>query len=461
MTTRRAFLQSTALAAPALFGDLAALPRPQRPKPSNRINIAMVGCGYQATYGNLNSFLIDPRVQITMACDPILRAPGYGYKAEAKAGRAVLKAKVDAFYGNHDCRMEQDWRKVVDDPTIDAVVVMTPDHWHAAIGIAAMRKGKHVYGQKPLALGISEGQAMVRVARETGVVFQTGSQQRSASEFRVACEIVRNGYLGELKGCEVKVETKRGGCWGHTFNRERRKPPAYFESGMWNLWQGPARLWEDNAFIPGIHEPMVWRFNSRTGNGMLADWGAHHFDILQWALGKDDSGPVAIENMTTNLPEDDEVFDFADVFDFDFVYENGFRCHVSNGHMDDPVFKFHNGVLFHGTEGDLLVRRGFIKLPPKLKKWREKKDLKDSDIHLHKSRGPHESDFIDGICLGTPVAAPCAVGHRSATLCHLANICEHLRIKGLKWDPVAERVIGNDAAQKLTVVPHHNGWTFG
>ena len=206
---------------------------------------------------------------------------------------------------------------------------------------------------------------------------------------------------------------------------------------------------------------MVWRFNSRTGNGMLADWGAHHFDILQWALGKDDSGPVAIENMTTNLPEDDEVFDFADVFDFDFVYENGFRCHVSNGHMDDPVFKFHNGVLFHGTEGDLLVRRGFIKLPPKLKKWREKKDLKDSDIHLHKSRGPHESDFIDGICLGTPVAAPCAVGHRSATLCHLANICEHLRIKGLRWDPVAERVIGNNAAQKLTVVPHHNGWTFG
>ena len=163
---------------------------------------------------------------------------------------------------------------------------------------------------------------------------------------------------------------------------------------------------------------------------------------------------------SVRLPEDDEVFDFADVFDLDFVYDNGFRCHVSNGHMDDPVFKFHNGVLFHGTEGDLLVRRGFIKLPPKLKKWREKTDLKDSDIHLHKSRGPHESDFIDGICLGTPVAAPCAVGHRSATLCHLANICEHLRIKGLKWDPVAERVIGNDAAQKLTVVPHHNGWTL-
>ncbi len=206
---------------------------------------------------------------------------------------------------------------------------------------------------------------------------------------------------------------------------------------------------------------MVWRFNSRTGNGMLADWGAHHFDIVQWALGKDDSGPVAVENVTTNLPADDDVFDFADVFDLDFVYDNGLRCHVSNGHMDDPVFGFHNGVLFHGTEGDLLVRRGFIKLPPKLKKWREKTDLKDSDIHLHKSRGSHESDFIDGICLGTPVAAPCATGHRSATLCHLANICERLRIKGLKWDPVAERIIGNDDAQKLTAVPHHNGWELG
>ena len=110
MTTRRAFLQSAALAASALLGDLAPLPRPQRPKPSNRVNIAMIGCGYQATYGNLNSFLVDPRVQITMACDPILRAPGYGYHAEKEAGRAVLKERVDTFYGNHDCRMESDWR---------------------------------------------------------------------------------------------------------------------------------------------------------------------------------------------------------------------------------------------------------------------------------------------------------------------------------------------------------------
>ena len=128
MTTRRAFLQSAALAAPALFGDVVALPRPPRPKPSNRVSVAIIGCGYQAVYGNLNAFLLDPRVQVTMACDPILRAPGYGYKAELKAGRAVLKEKVDAFYGNHDCRMERDWRKVVDDPTIDAVVVLTPDH---------------------------------------------------------------------------------------------------------------------------------------------------------------------------------------------------------------------------------------------------------------------------------------------------------------------------------------------
>ena len=185
MTTRRAFLQSAALAAPALLGA--------RPKPSNRVTLAVIGCGYQATYDNVKTFLLDPRVQVTMACDPILRAPGYGYRAEKEAGRAVLKEKVDAFYGNHDCRMERDWRKVVDDPSIDAVLVTTPDHWHATVGIAAMRKGKHVYGQKPLALGISEGQAMARVTRETGVVFQVGSQQRSAAEFRVACEIVRNG----------------------------------------------------------------------------------------------------------------------------------------------------------------------------------------------------------------------------------------------------------------------------
>ena len=221
---------------------------------------------------------------------------------------------------------------------------------------------------------------------------------------------------------------------------------------MWELWQGPAEHWENNAFIPGIHAPMSWRWNSRTGGGQITDWGAHHLDILQWCLGMEKSGPVAIENMKHDRDLKDRYFDWAANYSFDVVYANGFRAHVSN--------KFRNGLNFHGTKGDLFVTRGQLQRPEFLKKWNEKKDLKPGDVHLYAPRGGvgHEADFIDGVYSAGRTACPCEVGHRSITVAQLANICERLGISGLKWDPVAERVVGNDAAQAMTVVKHHNGW---
>ena len=284
---RRGFLAGVAGAAAwsgwrAAFAGVGASAR--RPKPSDRINLGIIGCGTQA-YANVPAFLRDERVQVTVVCDPVLEAGGYSYDGKHPGGRKVFKEKVDAHYGNASCRMTADWREVVADPTVDAVVVITPDHWHALVAIAAMKAGKHVYCQKPMSLGVREGQEMVRVAKASGVTFQVGSQHRQDSSFRQAGELVASGYIGAVKYAEVGLPGANGGQWGHGRDTSRQARPGYFTKEGWDMWLGPSRHWENDAFIPAIHEPMCWRWNSRTGGGMITDWGAHWIDILQWTIG--------------------------------------------------------------------------------------------------------------------------------------------------------------------------------
>ena len=171
LITRRSFIGAAASASFLIGGCSLGRAAPRRPKPSERVTVGIIGCGTQA-YTNVPMFLGDPRAQVTVVCDPVLRGEGYSYDGKHPGGRAVFKEKVDVHYGDHACRMTADWREVVDDPSVDAVVVITPDHWHAAIAIAAMKAGKHVYCQKPMSLGVREGQEMVRVAKASGVTFQ-------------------------------------------------------------------------------------------------------------------------------------------------------------------------------------------------------------------------------------------------------------------------------------------------
>ena len=196
------------------------------------------------------------------------------------------------------------------------------------------------------------------------------------------------------------------------------------------------------------------------GNGSIADWGAHHFDILQWALGTELSGPVAIENVKTDIRDPNVVnryLDQAKTYQFDIVYADGFRAHV--GDLETIGF---NGLKFHGTKGDLFVTRGKIVLPEALKSWKES-DLKGSDVRLYHNvhaNGCHEMDFTDAVYEGRQPACPVEIGHRSATICHLANIAARLGRTSLKWDPKAERVVGDEAANAKLVVKHHNGWSI-
>ena len=437
--------------------------RGRRPAPSETLNLAIIGCGPMGS-ANMGAFLKDPRVRVTCVCDPIAESAYHGYNAKTPYGRDVLKRRVDKAYGTSATRSVADFREVVDDPSVDAVQISTGDYWHAIIGVMAMRAGKHVYCQKPMTLGVSEGWAMIEAAKAGGATLQVGSQQRSASEFRTAAEIVRNGLLGDCRSCTI------GLCYAHNDGLKQNYTrdctpspvPAWFspKSEMWNLYQGPAEHWEGNAYIPAIHAPVCWRWNSRTGNGSIADWGAHHFDILQWALGTELSGPVAIENVKTDIFDSSVTnrhLDQAKSYSFDIVYANGFRAHVG----DKETIGF-NGLKFHGEKGELFVTRGKIELPESLKSWKET-DLKDTDIRLYRNdhaKGCHEMDFVDAVYEGRAPACPVEIGHRSATICHLANIAARLGRTRLEWDPVAERVVGDPAANERLFVRHHNGWSI-
>ena len=475
--TRRSFVGSAACAGVPFFigcGSACAAVPLRQPGPNGRVNVGLIGCGVIAKGTNVPGFLKDPRCRVTVACDMVKEAPGYFYGAKKSnfgaeglavkdnssrsdvCGSRVIKAAVDKHYGDTSCREVFDWREVVADPSIDAVCICTPDHWHVLIAIAAMRAGKHVFCQKPLTLNISEGKALVKVAKETGVKFQVGNQGRSAADKRMVEEIVLNRLLGDLKS--VTVAIPGGDHWeGHGHSEARAPLPDWMSKEAWDLWQGPAEHWENNAFIPSIHEPTCWRWNRRYGGGMIPDFGAHEFDVVQRGMGLDRSGPVAVENMKTDLRKDNGVFTWAGKYDFEFVYGNGVRVHVR------PVDKksgFLRGVTFHCERGDVSTCKG-AKRPKGLEKWREA-DLKDGDIKLYAPANGHwhEADFIDGIVENRAICSDAEIGHRTITCAHIANICEQLRTDRLDWDPVKETFTGKLAAEAnaMAEVRHHNGW---
>lgn len=457
---RREFLLGAG--AMALAGCVTNRVCGRRPAPGERVTLAVIGCGTMGL-GNMSAFLTDTRVQVVCTCDPVRDSRLYGYAAELKnkyrGGRVPAAEQVDKHYKQKGCRAVADWREVIADPTIDAVLIATPDHWHAIIAAAAMRAGKHVYCQKPLTMSIAEGRMLCRIAEETGVVFQVGSQQRSAREFREAAELVRNGYLGDCMRCTIGLSYPHNDSHRNGLGRDARRMKfnEYSQWQLteeeWNMWQGPAAHWPQNELIPGIHGPMVWRWSDRTGNGALPDWGAHHLDILQWALGTEYGGPCAIENFTSDIATvADDVFSWPCGFKFDVVYSNGFRATVS----DSDACGF-CGLKFHSAKGDLFVERGKIIKPAHLATWKES-DLLASEVHLHKSRTSHESDFIDAIFDSTwRVACNCETGHRSITISHLANSCAKTGVSSLKWD-AARETSSVAAINARADIKRYNGW---
>ena len=469
-----------------LFGPSAtSVQPPRRISPNAKVNVGIIGCGVIAKGTNVPGFLKDPRCRVTVACDMVKVAPGYFYGAKPKGaaksdlfegdiqygskvprdvcGSTIVKNMIDDHYGDKACREVFDWRDVVNDPTIDAVCICTPDHWHAIIAIAAMKAGKHVFCQKPMSLSIAEGKAMAKVAKETGVTFQTGNQGRSNPNYIFAEMLALNGYGGKITGGLVSIPG--GDHWvGHGRSEERTPLPKWMSPEAWDLWQGPAQHWENNAFIPSIHEPTCWRFNKRYGNGMVTDFGAHEFDEIQRGLGTDLSGPVRVENVKSDLLPDDQrtVFSWAKTFSFDFVYANGVRINVV---QIDKEHGIPRQTVWHTEKGDIGVKAGKVVVPDELKNFTWK-DFKKTDTFIYKPQDDHwhEADFLDGILQERQCCAPCEVGHRTISMAHMANACIQLRLDGIGWDPVKEVFTGPHAAEamaKCYASEYHNGWVLG
>jgi predicted dehydrogenase len=340
----------------------------------------------------------------------------------------VLKANGDS------CAAYGDYRRVLDDKNVDAVVVTTPDHWHALIAINACQAGKHVYCEKPLTLTIAEGRALVRAARRHRVVVQTGSQQRSDARFRQACELVRNGRLG-------RIETVRVGLPAVNFRGPAvadSDPPANLD---YDFWLGPAPRRPYNEKRVHYNFRFFWDYSG----GQLTNFGAHHLDIVQWALGMDESGPTTIDGRARYHKQ--RWFEVPEWFELTYTYPNNIRvlCGQNNG--------FRGGVLFEGTRGTLYVTRGRIESnPPELLK----EPLGEKDVRLTVSAN-HHANWLECVRAGRRPICDVEIGHRSATVCHLGAIALRSE-RPVRWDAAKEVILGDEQQAAMLQRPYRAPW---
>lgn len=450
--TRRQFLATTAATAAVapMIVRAATLGRGGRTPPSGRINLACIGWGTIAM-DTTPGFLNDDRVQVMAVCDVNKESGRYGYQGERRGGREPGRRTINAFYGqktgkpNYDgCRIYEDFREMLERESIDAVQISTPDHWHAALAIYCARRGKHIYGQKPLALTIDQGRHMADEVARAGITWQTGSQQRSQLYFRMACEYVRNGRIGKLSRVLVGLP---GGHTDWNQMASHQAPEPVPEGLNYDLWEGPA---PHRPYRPAIL-PLNWRHNYDYSGGMITDWGAHHIDIAQWGLNMDSSGPVKLEDLRGEIPPRDALYNTATKFHGKWTYANGVSMVVAD------EAQVPHGITFEGEDGRKIhVTRDVLEFSPE--SIRQER-IGENEIHLYESKD-HCANFIDCILSGKPTAAPIETAHRSITIAHLMNIGLRLGRTTLRWDPDHEQVIGDDAANRMLSRPMRRPWTL-
>ncbi len=417
---RRRFLQTATAAAGALAVPMF-IPRTAWGA-NERIVLGHIGVGGQGK-GNLSRFLGKKDVSVAAVCD-------------VDRTRVAAAVKLAADKG-HSAKAFEDYRRLLDRHDIDAVVISTPDHWHALQSIDACNAGKDVYCEKPLTLTILEGRAMVDAARNQKRVVQTGSQQRSSKEFRTACELVRNGRIGKIQ--RVLVGINRPNHPGEPVSDS--EPP---EELNYDLWLGPApqRPYNKNR----VH--YNFRFFRDYSGGQMTNWGAHHLDITQWGLGRDDSGPVKISGTGTFHPQNwHEVTETCRVT---HTYDDGVEVIVGQGQKDIP-----HGTTFIGTEGRIYVNRGKLVAEPESA---AATPLPDGAVRLYES-SDHKQNFLDCIKSREKPICDVEIGHRSATVCHLGNIAIDLG-RPLEWDPIAEEFPGDTEANTLRHKAYRSPWSL-
>lgn len=414
-TSRRTFIRNSSI----VLGGITIIPRHVLGRgftaPSDKVNLGFIGLGKQG--GILARFFTsNTDVQIVAGAEVWLPKQKW------------FKDEVEKFYANarnvsayNGVTTYTNYQEVLARKDVDAVIVATPDHWHAIQSIDALNAGKDVYCEKPMTNTIAEGRAMVKAVEKNQKVLQVGSMQRSWERFSRAKEIIDSGQLGKITKVLVNV-----GDPAKPYDLPEEKLPKGID---WNLWCGPAPLLPYNQLIaPEIVKSYpAWRDYRETAGGILSDWGAHMFDIAQWCLGMDRTGPIKY------IPPQDP----KAVRGLKMYYENG----IEMVHED---FGRKWAVRFIGESGSLDVSRGFLETNPT-----GIIDSMNLDLEkVAKNRGNHYQNWIDAIKSREQPLCDVETGHRSATVCNIANIAYQLN-ETLDWDPVKEKFKGNRQANKM------------
>ena len=410
--SRRRFLEATAVAsAPFILpsGILSA-----KVKPNDKISVGFIGMGIQ-NRGLQNRFMADSNVVAVAVsdCDT--------------TRRNSARDRANKRYQNNDCKAYNDYREIINRKDIDAVCIATPDHWHAIQTVEAVNSGKDVYCEKPLTHNVHESVQVMKAVAKKNAILQTGSMQRSSREFRVACELVRNGVIGKVKSMAVNIGNAGIPC---------DLPTEKEEPGLdWNRWIGPGPMRGYSSVLSprGNHGHFPnWRSYKEYGGGMVCDWGAHMIDILHWGLGVDDSGPVA-----TIPAENPKALKGAQL-----VYDGNIPMMHGIG----------MGSSFYGSEGRVECHRGRIglwlgdkfiagrtggdrnvNLSKELDKL-ESEFLKDAKVKLYRSKGGHIPDFLNSMRTRKKPCTHEIIGARTSIACHLLNQTYYNHM-AIKWNP--------------------------
>ena len=456
--SRRDFLKTTIFTATGAVVAPTIIPSAMTKANSsnNKINIGVIGCGRIARGHDIPLTLKHDKARIVAICDVDIK--------RMKEGKELVEKLYREKTGKQnyvDVKTYQDFRDLCADKDIEAVIISTPDHWHASPAIAAAKAGKDIYLQKPTSLTIAEGRALSDTIHRTGRILQIGSQQRSLDlwpQFHKACELARNGRIGEVHTIKVGLPGDPGGD-----EEPKMEIPENLNYDMW-LGSTPYVYYTEKRVHPQQdYSRPGWLRCEQFGAGMITGWGAHHIDTAHWGMGTEFTGPVEIE-ANAEFPKSG-LWNVHGKFNVQAKYANGVTMFI-NG-------EFPNGVRFEGSEGWIFVTRGNYSVTPSdpVAKQANTKSLDASDpkileskigpneIHLYKSKEQHEN-WLDCIQTRQLPVAPAEIGHRSGTACLVSHIAMKLPRK-LYWDPVNERFKNDDEANSMLSRPMRLSWRVG
>ena len=439
---RRDFLKVSSLAMagamlPAGVANAKSLSAPaasSKKSANGKINLGFIGLGQQANY-LMSSFIKMDDVQVVAGCDvyDIKRDRFYKRVSEYYASKGLKKCQP---------AMYEDYNELLARTDIQAVVIAVPDHWHAIIAIAACKAGKDVYLEKPMTLTVYEGQQLIKAVRKYKRILQVGSQQRSSEEFLRAATLCREGELGKIHKMEVALPRWEGQPFPVKCNRPKEAVPAGLN---WDKWLGPLTENDYVYYYPDI-DPLLkedgsdtcwgaWRWYKQSGGGYMTDWGAHMFDIAQWCVGKDLTGPVDI------IPPG-----YSYYKNLTYRYDNGIEVEVTD--FDDKG----SGVKIYGEKGWIAVHRGDYKASdPKFGM-----KVADNDVPFE-ARAGHHRVFIESIKSRIDPNVPVEVGHSSCTMCNIGIIAGELG-RPLVWNPIVQKFMNDDEANALKHYKYRSGY---